>query len=526
MISDLTEGQIEFNKTIFDWCLRNARRAVDRRHYIQTTRWCQLAAKVGGFGCGCLVSPELESLLLEVANQLPTFPDTVRPAGSCKRWLHVMTRTDRIGGHNALLKRWMECTLTADRHSIALLEHQDPDEKDLCNVAEASGGQFVFLGNLNSRPLESAQKLRELAWTTADYVVLHHHMWDVIPTLAFGITGGPPVLLLNMADHLFWVGASIADLVLQLRPEGQTLSEQYRGIDRNYLLNIPLPNQPSTNRDVNTAADLRQKLGIPSDCLVFLTIGREPKYEPREGVDFTATATDLLRQVPGSYFIAVGPSKENPAWCRAHEKTQGHLIPVGPQHDLRPYHMAADIYLEGFPFGSLTALLEAGLAGLPCVRAPRILPPIYRSNGPAIDYLPEPANPLGYVEQALELAGLSRADLRRMGAELSARIDHIHRIGWVDNVVQIPLPDVHQIHTKMPGIAPLPSSEAKFLRYLDGDPLRFVLWKARERGLDTSMDLRLLLAALRNLANRGWAYDSIRPFFEKPVHPPLLKSIT
>ena len=142
---------------------------------------------------------------------------------------------------------------------------------------------------------------------------------------------------MNMADHLFWTGASIADLVLQLRPESMALSEQFRGIERNYLLNIPLP-EPPIAQEGESAINSRENLGIPSDALVFLTIGRAPKYEPREGVNFISSAMDVLRQVPGAYLIAVGPSMEDPAWQRAHKETQGRLIPVGTQRNLAVPH--------------------------------------------------------------------------------------------------------------------------------------------------------------------------------------------
>jgi hypothetical protein len=44
--------------------------------------------------------------------------------------------------------------------------------------------------------------------------VLHVHPWSVIPVVALGMTGGPPVMLLNHLSQQFWVGGSVADLVL------------------------------------------------------------------------------------------------------------------------------------------------------------------------------------------------------------------------------------------------------------------------------------------------------------------------
>ena len=524
MTIELTEAQVRSNKALFDWCLSKGRRAIARRHYIQATRWCQLAAETAGFGCGLLASQELEFLLLDIAKQIPSPPTAPRREAQ-KHWLHVMTRTDSVGGHNALIKRWIELNPKNERHSVVVLDYQDPDENDLQRATDATGGQFHYLGNLLSRPIDCAWKLRELAWTNADYVVLHHHMWDVIPTLAFGIPGGPPVLLMNMADHLFWVGASIADLILQLRPESTVLSKRYRGTDRSYLLNIPLPEMNLT-QDTDSCVNLRENLGIPPDALVFLTIGRATKYEPREGIDFISCAKDLLERLPSSYLIAVGPTIEHPAWRSAHEATRGRLIPVGSQRNLKPYYKTSDIYLEGFPFGSLTALLEAGLTGLPCVRAPAVVPPIFRSTGPSIEDLPVPADPASYVKLAVGLATLPRTQLKQMGEQLSEKVEQFHRSGWVKQLANIPIPDQHRNYSLGSKVATLTLADAKILRWLDGDALQAIRWKAGGLGVDASIDLELIIKALRQLPDVTFIQNLFRVFLENPVRQPQVKSIS
>lgn len=494
---ELTANQVLTNRAVFGWCIRRARHAIALRDYIQAVRWCQLAAETAGFGCGLLASQDLESILLDIAKQI-SIPLERSQTDSRKRRLHVMTRTDSIGGHNALIKRWIESNPEHEQHSIVVLEYKDPDEASLHKLTEATGGQVYYFGDIYSRPLECARMLRELAWSSADYVVLHHHMHDVIPTIAFGIPSGPPVYLMNMADHLFWTGASVADCVLQLRPESITLSEQHRGIDRNHLFNIPLPANTITD-DAQSSTDLRQGLGIPAGAVVFLTIGRATKYEPREGIDFISSAVDVLTQVPDAYLIAVGPSLELPGWQKAYNKMQGRLIPVGNQVNLRPYHMAANIYLEGFPFGSLTALLEAGLAGLPCVRAPGVLPAIFRSTGPAIDNLPVPVDTVAYVKQAVHLSKLSRSNLSRMGSALAAKVDQFHRSGWAQQLSGIQIPGEHRNYSLSTGTAPLSLTEAKMLRWMDGDALKFIRWRAFKLGIERSFDLELFTQSLSQL---------------------------
>ena len=65
---------------------------------------------------------------------------------------------------------------------------------------------------------------------------------------------------------------------------------------------------------------------------------------------------------------------------------------------------AATVYLEGFPFGSLTAMLEAALAAVPPVMAPALCPLPYRSDDFALHDEPVPEDVDAYVARALALA--------------------------------------------------------------------------------------------------------------------------
>ncbi|PIV87668.1 MAG: hypothetical protein COW48_10300 [Hydrogenophilales bacterium CG17_big_fil_post_rev_8_21_14_2_50_63_12] len=523
MMMELTGAQLNFNRSLFDWCLRNAERTHAIGHKIQSARWCQLAGKLAGFGCGMLVSHELEALLLKLAADIKTTMPWQPSQAGTRRWLHVMTRTDSIGGHNALLKRWIHANPLGERHSIAVLEYLDPEETELHAAVRQTGGEFFSLVEYADTPLECARNLRELAHAQADVIVLHHHMWDVIPTIAFGVADCPPVLLLNMADHLFWVGAAISDMVLQIRPEGTELTREFRGVDRSHLLNIPLPEKPTADA---TAVDVRKTLGIPEDACVYLTLGRESKYEPREGIDFLATAGKIIDTVPGAYLIAIGPSRNNPAWDRAFRESEGRIVAVGSQRALQGYFAAADIYLEGFPFGSLTALLEAGLAGLPCVRAPDFLPPIYRSNGPAIDHIQPPVSTDGYVEQARLLALRPPVERKQIGCELSGKVEKYHCAGWSEGLKRLPIPAAHKLHPSTAATTALPLDDAKLLRWSEGDAMSYAAWYARRNAMNVKMDPPLLLACLRGLPSLDRTLALFRSIFFPPTVQPVIKGIT
>jgi hypothetical protein len=73
-----------------------------------------------------------------------------------------------------------------------------------------------------------------------------------------------------------------------------------------------------------------------------------------------------------STLIAVGPAPGDPLWHSLAERTGGRVVAVGLDADLAPWHSAADLYLEGFPIGSYTALLEVAVAGRAFVRKPHL----------------------------------------------------------------------------------------------------------------------------------------------------------
>src|SRR6185437_3034845 len=100
-------------------------------------------------------------------------------------------------------------------------------------------------------------------------------------------------------------------------------------------------------------------------------------------------AATILRARPHVQLLAVGPN-EDARWRDLRAATGGRARALGPRHDLPRIHAAADVYLEGFPVGSPTALLEAGLRGLACVRAPADVPPPFAIDGPALDALAQP----------------------------------------------------------------------------------------------------------------------------------------
>lgn len=315
---------------------------------------------------GFLCSPETEVLLTEIAarsgSKVAMVPASLD--GEIRRVLHVLTQAYEIGGHTRLVWRWIEND-PGRRHSIVLTQQKllsIPDK--LRTAAIRSGGQLQTLDSrLNL--IDKAFELQKLG-CSFDAVVLHVHPFDVIPILAWASTvDRPPIIHVNHADHLFWLGASLCDVNVNIRLSGYRASIERRGIkaDRNIILPIPLSDEETKRLP---RAEAKFQLGLSAESQVALTIASSYKFNPVGQMDYVNLHRSLLDQFPNLQILVVGPSEKADYWRAASMISGGRFRAVEAKSDIDVYLAAADVYLDSTPFGSLTSLLEAGLAGVPC----------------------------------------------------------------------------------------------------------------------------------------------------------------
>lgn len=273
--------------------------------------------------------------------------------------LHIMTEAYSTGGHTKLVEQFISNASTYfDKQSVIITNQQVEIPQTLETIVESTGD--LILMNENNM-LERAIKLANIA-SSYHYIVLHIHPDEIVCNLAFGNTNFTrPVILLNHADHMFWCGASIADLVLDLNTEGSEFSFKIRGIAKSAVLNIPIEDK----KKELTKQEAREYLKIHKDEKIILSIASEYKYgKTKEEISkFIDMATTIVTNVPNSKFLLIGPSTKNVYWDKAYKGTKGKIEPLGLQdRKLLPYYIiASDLYIESFPFASYTAFLETAL---------------------------------------------------------------------------------------------------------------------------------------------------------------------
>jgi len=212
--------------------------------------------------------------------------------------------------------------------------------------------------------LATASRLATLA-DSFDAVVLHIHPSDVVPSIAFSSRRRRPrVLFVNHADHVFWLGTSVADLVVCLRQSGHRIARERRGIDEGRLIDLPLP--LTLSERTMTPESAKHALGVASDNVVLLSVASEYKFESREPPGFLDLVVPVIEEQESTTLFAVGP-RDSGRWHRAKTLTAGRVRPLGVLPDPALYREAADIYLDSTPCGSITSLLESAALGTPCL---------------------------------------------------------------------------------------------------------------------------------------------------------------
>lgn len=370
------------------------------RRALGTGETLKRVADAASFTCrfhtGRFADGALENLVLAIGRATgPTDrPVRERAPGGKLNVLHVATSVIAIGGHTRMMHRWIAQD-HGNCHSLALTRQgRGAIPTWLSDEIASTGGHVLTFGELTS-DCERAARLRIEAHDYADLVVVHHAGTDVIPTLAFAADGGPPVAILNHADHLFWLGSSVADLCIDLRSVSSVHSIARRHIPNTVLLPIPLP-APVDGID-RTAA--RYKLGIGNDIVMLLTVARAVKFRPCGGQDFMATVETVLDEDQKIHLYVVGETAQGMA-RQLGRKLHPRIHCVGPIEDPAQYRAASDIYVESFPFGSSTSLLEAALDGLPVVPACRPLSKLLvASNDSLLDSMTNPADEAEYCER-------------------------------------------------------------------------------------------------------------------------------
>jgi glycosyltransferase involved in cell wall biosynthesis len=341
--------------------------AADRK-YVLAAVHAQMAALYAFWRhSGLFVSSELEQILWTIGREtMPIYPrENNLLLQKQRQILHVASAVHGIGGLSRMIWRWIQQD-TQSSHSLVLTQQTSTYVPSILKDAVlGSGGKIISLNETTvGGILAWAKRLRKIA-ALADIVVLHTWPDDAIPVIAFANKEQtPPILLLDHADHGFWMGASISDIVVNLRSSGMNLSKQRRGIEPDRITLLPII-LPLLERELSQQ-QAKQKLGFDPDSILLLSIARAPKYKTIDQINFADAHVPLLKKYKNAVLVVIG-SDNHEDWSAAVEQTEGRIKILAEREDTHIFYQAADIYVDSYPLTSITSLLEAGSYGVPLV---------------------------------------------------------------------------------------------------------------------------------------------------------------
>ncbi|AWN47364.1 glycosyl transferase family 1 [Methylobacterium terrae] len=380
--------------------------------------------------CGLFSSPELERLVTALGRRLAPHPVASRapPRSSPDRVLHVLTEARIVGGSSRMAWRWIAQD-RGRRHSVALTR-QDGARLPAPLVAAvlASGGAVHRLDGAGL--LARARQLAALG-READLAVVHTEQ-DAVPLLAFADPArSPPTLFVDHGDHKFRLGLAASTVVASMRESGQRHARRRRDVDpaRNPLLPTLLDAAPEAGR----REEARRALGLPAEARILLSIARGTKFGAPGSPSYADRHLSVLEADPAALLVVVGAGTR-PDWQAAAERSGGRIVALDERPDTAPFYDAADIYVDSFPFVSITSLLEAGSRGLPLVSCFPHAPEaeIFGADMPGLTGCLRRAG--AWPEYQEILAGLlaDGAERRALGLRTRASIAAVHTgEGWM-----------------------------------------------------------------------------------------------
>ena len=345
--------------------LGGVRRLYNAGKFEEAAVYAQIAGNFAWLNhTGLFASLELEQILGKIGASLPAVKRTKAVSKQPQSVLHVVTQAYQTGGSTQAVVCWLKQDY-GRQHRVCITRQGSSEVPEKLKEALASASHLIRLDDLRGGLLVRAMALRQAA-AQADVVILHSHPYDVVPVIAFnGIPELPSVIYVNHADHVFWLGISVANVVSNMRKSGADLAIDRRGLQpaRSAIMERPL--RFSTRKFSRDQA--KQQLGISPGKVLVVTAADGSKYRPvASAPGFLDIVSPVFANTNDALLLAAGPSPHGD-WANAESQTNGRIKALGRLNDVGLLLEAADIYLDSFPFSSLTSLLEAGSLGVPAM---------------------------------------------------------------------------------------------------------------------------------------------------------------
>ncbi|MCQ2224254.1 MAG: hypothetical protein MJZ14_00830 [Paludibacteraceae bacterium] len=305
-------------------------------------------------------SSSIEKVYIEYSNRIESFVDDDYVDDTC---LIVLTTPYKFGGHTRVVERWIESD-SIRRYSVLISDMADGSISDrLRNDVDASGGK-IFILNQEVSYETKVKMMRKMA-SSFESVLLFVHMNDPLPIVAFANKNfRRPVGFYNHADHLFGVGYSVVDSLVEMREWGEKMSKNYRGVYSSHTIAVPSEhNTPSCSKK-----QARERLSISENSKIVLSVGTAFKFFPNEDVNLNSVFDAILSQNTNCYYYVIGVTNGMiPSWNYLSEKygDRFRLLPSMSHDELMVHLVASDLLIDSLPVSGMTTMQDAVMCNVP-----------------------------------------------------------------------------------------------------------------------------------------------------------------
>jgi hypothetical protein len=275
--------------------------------------------------------------------------------------LHVLSHAEFSGGHNRLVKNWIEFD-ESRKHSIVITkQYKNPIPDFLIESVEKTGGRIYNL--VNDNRMKKARQLLDIA-SRYEKIIIHSHPDDVTPLLAFANPNWiKPIYVLNQANYAFNIWVSIADMVLDLSKNDQQLSLRYRGCNQSEILPIPINEQKITKTHIKERDNksIYDKYMLPNNCKIITSMAADFKYTPVADYNFQEMVKTVVSSYNNVYFLIIGGDKRKDKWKRLIKETNDKVKVLGvlPKDKVDEIFEITDLYIDSIPISSFSCVLQA-----------------------------------------------------------------------------------------------------------------------------------------------------------------------
>jgi GT2 family glycosyltransferase/glycosyltransferase involved in cell wall biosynthesis len=365
---------------------------------------------------GHFSDPGLDDLLTRIGGQILADVDLEPPSVLSDPFradlLHLVSYTGFVGGHTELLRQWLR-TIRGMKLKQALFSTEL-----IATVEFERWGELIELADkpyFSNSALTLTQRMLQLARfiraVQPRILSLFIHPHDVVTLAVLGaIRKKDPkryrTVLINHADHAFWLGSSMVDHVIEFRSVGEIYTRRYRGIKSTTVIPLTCPLPTNNQCRSEDRAQLRQELRIPGDASLSISIASLYKILGARW-DYFDAIVGLLRSHPTHHHLLILGQGEDLFRKRAHDAGLADRFHVwGKRPNLVPYYRGADFLIETFPLMGGNVRQEAMVLGCPIIV---VNPPGFEQNTRFLG-LPE-----GYpvVSHQVELEALAGAFIRQ-----------------------------------------------------------------------------------------------------------------